>query len=202
MKKVIIGLLCLVVLSLGACASPTTPPASTPESPTPTPTPGETLIDLPQGKVTVVTDTGILTTDVVDFPGVAEGFGLYGATVTITNVYPGYSGSAPITIVNGKDYARTFHLMLQQPGTALTDGYQPFPEEYFNWVTVEDIQPKVAIGGVKKISVTLSAPFDFPESMYGQKYDLRVLVEDWSQTGFIQKAYQEKWLITFWDGES
>lgn len=198
MKKLIIGLLCLTILATGACSSGVAP--ATIESQTPAPE--ETIVDLPQGKVVVVTDNQILTTDVVDFPGVAEGFGLFGATVTVKNVYPGWSGSAPITIVNGKDYARTFHLMLQQPGTSLTDGYQPFPEEYFIWFAIEDSQPKVAIGGVKKISVTLSAPFDFPEKMGGGKYDLRILVEDWSQTGFIQKAYQEKWLIEFWDGES
>lgn len=160
------------------------------------------VVDLPKGKVVTTSSNQTLTTNVVGFPTVGEGFGLHGATVTLVDVYPGWSGSAPITIVNGNDYARTFHLMLQQPGATVQNGYEPFPEGCFSWITLEDMQPKVAIGGVRKVSVTLSAPFNFPAEMRGKKYDVRILVEDWSQTGFIQLALQQKWLITFWDGKS
>lgn len=149
------------------------------------------------GDVTIVTNNQILTIGGTGATGINEGFGLSGATIIVTNVYPGWSGGAPITIVNGNDYARTFHLMLQQPGASLTNGYEPFPSQYFSWFSIEDLTPKVAIGGVREVLVTLSAPFRFPFEMVGKKYDLRILVEDWSQTGFLQLAYQQKWLIEF-----
>jgi len=59
------------------------------------------------------------------------------------------------------------------------------------------LNPEVAIGGIKKVSVTLSTPYNFPKEMKGKDYEVRILVEDWSQTGFIQLALQAKWLITF-----
>lgn len=196
MKIVIISLLCLIPLMAGACSSgvKVTPEPTEPQV---TPTPLNEQASLPTGKVMEVTEIQTLITDVKEFPEVNEGYGLYGATVTITDIWPGWSGSAPLTIVNGKDYARTFHLTIQQPGSSLQKGYEPLPEKYFSWITIEDLQPKVAIGGVKKVSITLSAPFDFPVELRGKKYDVRILVEDWSQTGFIQNALQEKWLITF-----
>ena len=196
MKKLLIVLLCLSMLAFGAC--------STVES-IAVEGDGEFVVeeitpeDLPNEQVVEETETQTLITDVVGFPEVVEGYGLYGATVTVKNVYPGWSGSAPVTIVNGKDQRRTFHLMLQQPGETVKEGYAPFPEEYFDWITIEDLNPEVALGGVKKVSVTLSSPYGFPSEMRGNNYEVRILVEDWSQTGFIQLALQAKWLITFAD---
>lgn len=189
MRKLLISLLCGTLLVLGACA-PTIPISEEPTNPS---TPEE----LPREIVVEETETQTLITDVVGFPEVEEGYGLWGATVTVKNVYPGWSGSAPVTIVNGKDQRRTFHLMVQQPGSTIKEGYEPFPTKYFNWITIEDLNPEVAIGGVKKVSVTLSAPYTFPSEMRGKDYEVRILVEDWSQTGFIQLALQAKWLITF-----
>ena len=322
MKMIMLVALILTVLITAGCSSlakteikPIVSMADTEStSGAPVNTHGETMVDIPQGMVTVVTDTEILKVEVEGFPDIGEGWSLYGLTVHITNVYPGYSGSAPITIVNGNDYARTFHLSLQQGGRELESyykslvvayeqlikqyddsdynpfgeysslqsvcriieeeankvkpqyeytppakwmyllstsgvfdaayknfgktmlaqylmvtnppmyemlsfkfervndiykdlkldyekylekGYEPFPKEYFDWISIEDMQPKVPISGVKKVSVTLSAPFEFPDEMKGHKYDLRILVEDWSQTEFIQVAWQEKWLIEF-----
>lgn len=178
MKRLLVGLLCLSLLLPGACVP---------------------VEELPDEVVVEQTETQTLITDVVGFPEVKEGYGLWGATVTVTNVYPGWSGSAPVTIVNGKDQRRTFHLMIQQPGTTIREGYEPLPEECFSWITIEDAGPVVAVGGVKKVSITLSAPYDFPAEMRGKNYEVRILVEDWSQTGFIQLALQAKWLITFAD---
>jgi hypothetical protein len=143
-----------------------------------------------------------VTTEVKGFPNVEEGYGLYGATVTMDGVYPGYSNidsdqPVYVTIVNGKDQARIFHLSLQQPGASIREGYKPFPAEYFGWIGIGDEEPGVAAGDIAKIPVTLSIPEDFPEELKGQSYEVRILVEDWSQTGFVQVALQEKWLITF-----
>lgn len=225
MKQIITVIFLIAIMALVACSSGAgleterlpEPPAATPAAqPTPMPeyapveyeaeevvlSPGESVpVDIPSGKVGSVISSQTLSVNVEGFPGVSEGFGLYGATVTITNVYPGWSGSAPITIVNGNDHARTFQLSLQQPGIGvLQRGYEPFPKEYFSWINIENMQPRAAIGGTVRVSVTLSSPFNFPRELKGKKYDLRILVEDWSQTGFIQLALQEKWLIEFWDG--
>jgi hypothetical protein len=265
-----------------------------------------------------------VTTDVKGFPKVEEGWGLYGATVTMEDVYPGYvniEDKQPIyvTIVNGKDKARIFHLSLQQPGKSITEGYEPFPTEYFGWIAV-DKQPvsdswtislsnsgktivchqetnpnyisdvetpneprtitvwtpqavntyepfssetrlvfktlfqgqsppqygsdneKAVVGIIwadktldqiaqetqlslsevmqaidelaslnmveqsiaisrndtRQVPFILSVPDEnFPKELKGQSYDVRILVEDWTQTGFTQVAHQEKWLMTF-----
>jgi len=138
-----------------------------------------------------------ITTDVRGFPKVEEGYGLYGATVTIDGVYPGWSGGAPVTIVNGNDQARVFRLSLQQPGESLGVGYEPFPVEYFGWIAIGDVSPWVAAGYTGEIPVTLSIPKNMPDELKGKSYEVRILVEDWSQSGFVQLALQEKWLITF-----
>jgi hypothetical protein len=143
-----------------------------------------------------------ITTDVRGFPKVEEGFGLYGATVTMDGVYPGYSSAESnqpvyVTIVNGKDQARIFHLSLQQPGASITEDYKPLPLEYFGWIAIGDDSPGVAAGDIGKIPVSISVPEDMPEELKGNSYEVRILVEDWSQTGFVQVALQEKWLITF-----
>jgi hypothetical protein len=149
------------------------------------------------GQVTLITGSQILTIGDAGSSAINEGFGLSGATVTLTGVYAGWSGGAPLTILNGNDHARTFHIMLQQPGASLTDGYQPFPEKYFGWFVIEDLTPTIPIGGERKVSITISVPYKFPSDMSGKKYEIRILVEDWSQTGFLQLAYQQKWLIEF-----
>ena len=180
MKKLLIVLFCLVLLI--GCSNTT--------SPIP-----EEVLQIEEEVTGVEPD--LLSVDVAGFPGVGEGYGLWGSVVTVTNLYPGWSGSAPVTIINGNDQRRVFHLMLQQPGTTIREGYEPFPEKYFNWMTIEDPDPEVAIGGTKKISATFSVPYDFPIELKGKSYEIRILVEDWSQTGFIQLALQAKWLITF-----
>jgi len=171
-------------------------PISTVEPTTESPiiSPEDLVINLPEGKVEAVTDNQVLA---VGIGGKEPIFSLDGPTCYLTDAYPGYSGSSPITIVNSNDHSRTFHLMIQQPGASLTSGYERFPQEYLSWFSIEDLSPKVAIGGTKKVSVTISVPFKFPAHMKGGRYDLRILVEDWSQTGFVQHACQQKWLIKF-----
>jgi hypothetical protein len=135
------------------------------------------------------------------YQNIDEGFYLYGGTVVpedtdgnAVELWAGFSGSAPLTIVNGNDYARTFHLSIQSPSV---DGYLPFPEKYYSWVSIEDLTPKVAIGGSRRISITLSVPYQLPNEIRGNKFTFGILVEDWSQTGFVQIAYQQKWLVSF-----
>ena len=101
--------------------------------------------------------------------------------------------------MNGKDQHRTFHLTIQEPGDTLKEGYEGFPIEHLDWFAIEETELLVIAGGVKKVSVTLSVPYDFPQEMRGKSYEVRILVEDWSQAGFIQLALQAKWLITFVD---
>ena len=78
MRKLVIGLLSISLLALGIYASTSIPKV------------------LPEGKTIEDTETQTTITDVVGFPEVEEGYGLYGATVTIKNVYPGWSGSGRI----------------------------------------------------------------------------------------------------------
>lgn len=130
-----------------------------------------------------------------------QGFNLEGGSARpmdskgdIVPLYPGVSVVAPLTIVNGRDHARTFHIYL----IPLTDSINPpFPTEYYTWINIEDAGPKVAIGGSKKLAVTLSVPYDVPRELRGNSYNFALQVEDWSQTGFVQIAYQFVWLFSF-----
>ena len=175
MKKIILVILGIILIGMFTACSPS---ASTPFP-------------------TAITDNNTLTMSAIVKGGLADGFGLIGATVTLTGVYAGWSGGAPLTIINGNDQARTFHISLQEPSSSLTDGYEAFPSQYFNWVVMDDLTPSVVAGGQKIVNVTLNIPSDLPSEMMGKKYDVRILVEDWSQAGFLQIAYQQKWLIEF-----
>jgi hypothetical protein len=176
LKKIGAFISCLVLVALAGCFN-------------------TTVINPPS--VNQSNDTQNVRTQVKGFPGLAEGYGLYGATVTIDGVYPGWSGGVPVTIVNGRDKDREFHISLQQPGDSIREGYEPFPEKYYDWFVIADKSPTIVTGVVREVPVALYVPEDMPEEMKGKSYEVRILVEDWSQTGFVQLALQEKWLITF-----
>lgn len=147
------------------------------------------------------------TIDSEGYPHKAESFELWGGTARREdvngNLIPISSGTVlaqDLVILNGHDYARVFHLLIQATGSLRSDRWGEFealPIECLEWINIEDIEPKVPIGGTKKILVTVSVPNKLPKELRGGKYWFGIQVEDWSQTGFIQIAPKMNWLLTF-----
>lgn len=120
----------------------------------------------------------------------------------------GTTYTAPVTIVNGMDHARTFHLSVQSMQLTLSDPakwlpeelgkvFAPLPEKFYTWIHIEDLEPKIPLGGARQILVSLNVPYNFPTELRGKSYSFGILVEDWSQTGFVQIAPKMHWLVTF-----
>ena len=128
-------------------------------------------------------------------PKLAEGFGIYGSTVEFDGVYPGWSGTVPITIVNGQDRDRLFVISVRSPSKT-SEGYEPLPQEYFYWITISQPTVTVLAGGVHQIPITLTMPSD---ANYSGRAEVRIRVEDTTQTGLVQIALETKWFINIAD---
>jgi len=175
-KKLLLVVLAIMVLSMLGCSSA---PAITP----------------PSGTVPVSGSSSptshIVYEGTQNIPKYNEGFGIYGRT-TFDTVYPGWSGTVPLTIVNGQDRDRLFVISLVSP-TKTTEGYEPFPQEYFYWVTISQPTVTVLRGGTYQVPITLAVPADAERT--GAKWELRILVEDTTQTGLVQIALEAKWFV-------
>jgi len=112
-----------------------------------------------------------------DIPTIQEGFGIYGPEADFDGVYPGWSGTIPVTVINGKDKERTFTL------TAL---------EYASWVSISEPEFVVPAGGTYQVPVTLAIP---ENTSLPKNFDIDILVADSTQTGLVQIGYTVKWHI-------
>lgn len=173
MKRTILAILLIAVMLVGC----TTTPATTDS--TEVVTDDETYSD-----ITYVEDSGI--------PEIPEGFGLYGSTVEFDGVFPGWSGTVPLTIVNGQDRARLFVVSIKSP-TKPREGYEALPEEYFYWITISEPEVFVPAGMTHQIPITLAMPQD--SDYTGKRAEVRILIEDTTQTGLVQIALETKWFI-------
>ena len=120
-----------------------------------------------------------------------EGFGVKGDTVTITNLYPCYTGTVNLEVINGQDKTREFHLSIA-PENDL-QGYEQFPSEYYSWFTIATPIFRLMPNESKVVTVNVLMPCGTDYS--GKKARCRLLVEDWSQTGLVQIAVASKWYI-------
>lgn len=171
MKKLIASVLLLAILLVGCTATPEAAPQVVPSNET-------------YSNITYIEDEGI--------PNITAGFGLYGSTVEFDGVYPGWTGTVPVTIVNGQDKDRLFVVSIR--GATKTDaGYEAFPQEYFYWITISEPEVTIPAGEVYQIPVTLAMPGD--SDYTGKKAEVRILVEDTTQRGLVQIALETKWYI-------
>jgi len=198
MKK-IIGLMLIGLLLVTGCTStpvvtepiiePTEPTEPTeeviePSEPVTSPTEEVTPGDSTYSDITYIEDQGI--------PDIPEGFGLYGSSAEFEGVFPGWSGTVPVTIVNGQDKDRLFVLSLNSP-TKVKEGFEPFPQEYFYWITISEPEITVPAGETYQVPVTLEMPSD--SDYTGKHAEVRIRVEDTTQEGFVQIALETKWFI-------
>lgn len=125
-------------------------------------------------------------------PKLTEGFGLYGGTVEFKGVYPGWSGTVPLTIVNGQDRDRLFVISVRT-STKAKEGYEPLPPQYFYWITISQPEVTMLKGEVHQVPISLSMPKN--STFTNKKVEVRILVEDTTQTGLVQVAAECKWFI-------
>ena len=130
------------------------------------------------------TDAGI--------PELEKGFGIYGSEVKFDGVYPGYSGNASITIINGQDKDRTFSVTVTD-ANRLTNGYEALPDEYFCWVSITKPEVTISAGDNEEIPIVLTMPEDADYKDKRAQFGIRV--GDLTQTGLVQIALESKWYI-------
>jgi len=135
---------------------------------------------------------GIIYTDDAGMPYLEEGFGIKGSDVVFDGVYAGYTATIPVTLVNGQDRDRRFLLSTRIP-SKVTDGYEPIPFAYLDWIVIAEPVINLASGEVYQVPVTLTIPEGL--KLKGERYEARILVEDTSQTGIVQIAVDMKWFI-------
>jgi len=120
-----------------------------------------------------------------------EGYGVYAET-HFWGMYAGWSGTAPLVIVNGKDRARTFLITIESP-THLVPGYEALPEECYSWVTISQDIVTASAGETVQVPVTITIPATM--NYIGKRHEVALQVRESGQ-GFIQLALQSKWFIT------
>lgn len=132
-----------------------------------------------------------------------EGFGIAQAAVEFVNVYPGWVGSAPLTIINGNDKDRVFWVSCEQPNPdKLKKGYEAFPEEYHSWITItgwdgtqDIVEPEVvlAAGENHELVITLAMPEDADYA--DKRAEVRIRVAEKNPTRLVTIAIESKWYI-------
>jgi len=130
--------------------------------------------------------------DEAGIPDLQEGFGIYGSEVKFDGMYPGYSGNASITIINGQDKDRTFSVTITDANT-LTKGYEGLPAQYFYWVNITKPEVTISAEGMEEILIVLTMPED--ADYRGKHAQFGIRVGDLTQTGLVQIALESKWYI-------
>ena len=131
-----------------------------------------------------------------------SGFGIAQAAVEFVNVYPGWVGSAPLTVINGHDKDRVLRVTCEQPSRP-KDGFEAFPEEYYSWITItgwngtqDTVAPEVVLeaGENHELTIVLAMPEDADYT--GRKVEVRIRVSDANPVGLVTVAVECKWFIT------
>ena len=132
-----------------------------------------------------------------------NGFGIAQAAVEFVNVYPGWVGSAPLTIINGNDKDRVFWVSCQQPNPEkLKSGYEALPAEYYSWITItgwdgtqDTVEPEVvlAAGENHELTIVLAMPED--SEYIDRRAEVRIRVQEKDPAGLVAIAIESKWFI-------
>jgi hypothetical protein len=120
-----------------------------------------------------------------------EGYGVYAET-HFWGMYAGWSGTAPLVIVNGKDKDRTFLITIERP-SKLELGFEALPEECFSWITISDSLVTASAGETIQVPVTITIPSDI---VYSNKHQEVAIQVRETEQGLVQIALQSKWFIS------
>ena len=127
-----------------------------------------------------------------EIPELSEGFGIYDGSVELNGVYPGWEDTISLTIVNGNDKDRLFAISINSP-SKVQDGFEAFPEEYFHWITIPETRIFIPAGETYQVPITLAIPSDM--DYFNKHAEVRILVEDITQSDLVQVALEAKWFI-------
>ena len=143
-----------------------------------------------------------------EMPVLAEGFGILESQIEVNSLYPGYTCTLPLTIINGNDRSRVFAISLEQPNpNKLQNGYEAFPEEYYRWITLTGwdgerptIEPEVVLeaGEHHKVVVALAMPNN-ADGLWNKHMEVRVRVSDTTSPGLVTLAIEARWYIVIAD---
>ncbi len=127
-------------------------------------------------------------------PTLQEGFGILESEVELRNVYPGWEGSVPLTVINGKDKDRVFSISLEQPNLKkLKPFYRAFPEEYYSWFTITEPEVAIEAGHYHEVLIIFVMPED--AHYEGQQTEIRIRVSDMTPEGLVTLAVESRWYI-------
>lgn len=124
----------------------------------------------------------------------AENYGIFGPEVRLEDVYPGWYGVAPITIINGADSSRTFRISIERPEST-DEGFIPLEFPYWLYIPGGDIT--LEAGEDFEVPVFLSVPGD---AVMPGKSEIHIRVDDVSQVGLVRTVYISKWFIIAYGG--
>jgi hypothetical protein len=113
--------------------------------------------------------------------------------VTITNLYPGAQAEWTQTIHNGNDAVRSYRVTVRTPDS-VSEGYEPLPSEYYDWITISAPHPSIAPQESLDVLVTVAMPKDVKYP--GKHAEVWISVVEEGQEGFVQTELCSRWLIS------
>ena len=145
-------------------------------------------------------------------PTLETGFGILESEIEIRHIYPGWEGTAPLTIINGADKDRTFQVTVEMANpNKVKNGYEPLPEDFHGWFTVPDQQITVTAGSYHQCTITIAVPEDAPqyrseyttvtlsddgEGLYTtNQFEVRIRVTDMLPEGLVSMAIEARWYV-------
>lgn len=135
-------------------------------------------------------------------PTLEESFGIWESQQNIVS-NPGARQNATLTILNGPGQDRWVWVSLEQPSLEhLPNGYEPFPEENYDWFTLtgwngthKTKEPAIYIeaGCYYQLAIPIEVPYD-TDFLY-RHAELRVQVTEINPGAFQLNAVASKWYI-------
>lgn len=135
-------------------------------------------------------------------PYLESGFGIAQSEMEF-EANPGGYNVAHLTIINGHDMDRWVTISLEQPGVnRLKNGYQPLPQEYYEWFTLTGwdgeqptLEPQVFLvaGEIREVSIPVSVPQN--TTFMNKPSQVMVQVTEVNPNAFQLMAVACKWYI-------
>jgi hypothetical protein len=113
--------------------------------------------------------------------------------IEVGNLYPGATAEYPITVHNGGDVTTEFSISVRTPDNT-TEGYEPFPQMYFDWIVIEKPQLELEAKQTADVLIVVNMPEDADYS--GKQVEFWIGVIDQGQSGMVRTELACRWLIS------
>jgi hypothetical protein len=113
--------------------------------------------------------------------------------VEVGNLYPGATAEYPLTVHNGGDATTEFSITVRTPDNT-SEGYETFPEIYFDWVTVTTPELELEAKQTADVLIIIDMPddADYP----GKNVEFWISVIDLGQSGMVRTELVCRWLVS------